>query len=208
MLKLQLSHSGKLNASTLELQPTGKTTVFLHSKIKIPTANVIYDDSLEASSGTLDLVRNLALLAHPVLACGLLFWIWRQYSWRKMSTSLKGEARKEALAKHEKMGNKLVWATFVVILIAFVGRAIAGWRTNGDLFSEIWPTNLHGFMGPLGFALLLVLAKLGKQTKSARVEGKKFTHLKLKHGRAADFIIIIAIIHAFLGFLYLFSVLG
>ena len=156
----------------------------------------------------MDLVRNLALLDHPVLACGLIFWIWWQYSWRKKSTLLSGEERKEALEQHEKMGNKLVWATFVVILVAFIGKAIAGWRTNGDVFSEIWPTNLHGFMGPLGFILLVVLAKLGKQTKSARIAGEKFTHLKLKHGRAADFIIIIAIIHAFLGFLYLFSVLG
>ena len=99
------------------------------------TASIIYDYPLEVNSGTLDLVRNLALLAHPVLACGLLFWIWRQYSWRKMSTSLKGEERKEALAKHENMGNKLVWATFIVILVAFIGRAIAGWRSNGDIFS-------------------------------------------------------------------------
>ncbi len=156
----------------------------------------------------MDLVRNLALLAHPVLACGLIFWLWRQYSWRKKSTLLKGEQRKAELEQHEKMGSKLVWATFFVIIVAFIGKAIAGWRSNGDIFSEIWPTNLHGFMGPLGFILLLVLAKLGKQTKSARIAGEKFTHLKLKHGRAADFIIVIAVIHAFLGFLYLFSVLG
>jgi hypothetical protein len=182
--------------------------MFFYSKTEILTASIIYDYHLEANGGTLDLVRTLALLAHPVLACGLLFWIWWQYSWRKKSTLVKGEERKEALARHEKMGNQLVWATFIVILIAFIGRAIAGWRSNGDVFSEIWPTNLHGFMGPIGFALLLVLAKLGKQTKSARIAGEKFTHLKLKHGRAADFIIIIAIIHAFLGFLYLFTVLG
>ncbi|RJU81219.1 MAG: hypothetical protein DWB99_06820 [Candidatus Poseidoniales archaeon] len=121
---------------------------------------------------------------------------------------LSGEERKNALEQHEKMGNRLVWATLIVILVAFIGKAIAGWRTNGDVFSEIWPTNLHGFMGPLGFILLVVLARLGKQARAARIAGEKFTHLKLKHGRAADFIIIIAVIHAFLGFLYLFSVLG
>ena len=121
---------------------------------------------------------------------------------------LSGEERKNALEQHEKMGNRLVWATLIVILVAFIGKAIAGWRTNGDVFSEIWPTNLHGFMGPLGFILLVVLARLGKQARATRIAGEKFTHLKLKHGRAADFIIIIAVIHAFLGFLYLFSVLG
>ena len=162
---------------------------------------------MDPNSGLLDLVRTLALLAHPVLACGLIYWIWWQYSWRKKSSELKGELRKEALNQHEKMGDRLVWATFFVIMVAFIGKAIAGWRTNGDIFSEIWPTNLHGYMGPLGFILLLILARMGKQTRDARLEGKKFSHLKLRHGRAADFIIIIAIIHAFLGFLYIFSVL-
>ena len=162
---------------------------------------------MDPNSGLLDLVRTSALLAHPILACGLIYWIWWQYSWRKKNVVLKGEKRKEALENHEKMGNRLVWATFVVIMIAFIGKAIAGWRSNGDVFSEIWPTNLHGYMGPLGFILLVVLARMGKQTSDARISGKKFTHMKLKHGRAADFIVIIAIIHAFLGFLYIFSVL-
>ena len=35
------------------------------------------------------------------------------------------------------MGDRLVWATFFVIMVAFIGKAIAGWRTNGDIFSEI-----------------------------------------------------------------------
>ena len=153
------------------------------------------------------MIRTLALLAHPILACGLIYWVWWQYSWRKKSTLLSGEDRKTALQFHIKMGNRLVWATFTVIMIAFIGLAIAGWRSNGDVFSEIWPTKLHGFMGPFGFILLLVLASLGKKTVSAKIAGEKFSHLKLKHGRAADFIIVIAIIHAFLGFLYLFSIL-
>ena len=152
-------------------------------------------------------MHSFPFIFYPILACGLIYWIWWQYSWRKKNTVLKGEKRKEALENHEKMGNRLVWATFVVIMIAFIGKAIAGWRSNGDVFSEIWPTNLHGYMGPLGFILLVVLARMGKQTRDARISGKKFTHMKLKHGRAADFIVIIAIIHAFLGFLYIFSVL-
>jgi hypothetical protein len=155
----------------------------------------------------LDLIRTLALLAHPILACGLIYWVWWQYSWRKKSTLLKGDDRKTALGSHIKMGDRLVWATFAVIMVAFIGRGIAGWRSNGDIFSEIWPTNLHGFMGPLGFILLVVLARLGRKTASAKIAGEKFSHLKLKHGRAADFIVVIAIIHAFLGFIYLFSVL-
>tara|TARA_B100001079_G_scaffold173820_1_gene149115 strand:+ start:580 stop:1068 length:489 start_codon:yes stop_codon:yes gene_type:complete len=162
---------------------------------------------LDPNSGLLDIVRTLALLAHPILASGLIYWIWWQYTWKKRNTILKGEERKAARENHEKTGKRLVWATFIVIVIAFIGKAIAGWRSNGDAFSEIWPTNLHGYMGPLGFILLLLLARLGKRTRDARVNGENFSHMKVKHSRAADFIIIIAIIHAFLGFLYIFAVL-
>ena len=54
---------------------------------------------MDPNSGLLDLVRTSALLAHPILACGLIYWIWWQYSWRKKNTVLKGEKRKEALEK-------------------------------------------------------------------------------------------------------------
>ena len=37
--------------------------------------------------------------------------------------------RKEALENHEKMGSRLVWATFIVIMVAFIGKAI---KCSGD----------------------------------------------------------------------------
>lgn len=155
----------------------------------------------------MDFVRTIALLAHPVLACALIFWIWRQYSWRKTSKSMKGQIRKDALEKHEKNGQFILWAGIAVVLIAFIGRMIAGWRSSGDIFAEIWPTSLHGFIGPLGLALLLIMTRLGKTVKRKRIAGEKFANEKLKHGRAADFIMALIFIHAFLGFLYIFVVL-
>jgi len=144
----------------------------------------------------MDFVRAIALLAHPVLACALIFWIWRQYSWRKASKGMKGQIRKDALEKHEKNGQFILWAGFA-----------AGWRSSGDIFAEIWPTSLHGTIGPLGLALLLIMTNLGKTVKRKRLAGEKFANEKLKHGRAADFIMALIFIHAFLGFLYIFAVL-
>ena len=156
---------------------------------------------------TMDFIRAIALLAHPVLACALIFWIWQQYSWRKASKGMKGQLRKDALEKHEKNGEFILWSGILVVLVAFIGRMVAGWRSSGDIFAEIWPTNLHGFIGPLGLALLLIMTNLGKSVKRKRLAGEKFADEKLKHGRAADFIMALIFIHAFLGFLYIFAVL-
>jgi hypothetical protein len=49
---------------------------------------------------------------------------------------------------------------------------------------------------------------MGKRAKTAREQGDSFSNLKLKHGRMADLVIALVFIHAFLGFLYIFDVLG
>jgi hypothetical protein len=49
---------------------------------------------------------------------------------------------------------------------------------------------------------------MGKETKVAREQGESFSNLKTKHGRMADLVIALVFIHAFLGFLYIFDVLG
>ena len=155
----------------------------------------------------MDYIRVIALLAHPILASVLIFWLWQQYSWRKRSKSLKGEERKMAMEKHEKSGEMILWAGFGVVGVAFIGRMVAGWRSEGDILAEIWPTSLHGFIGPLGLVLLLIMVNLGKKTRAKRLANESFAVEKTKHGRAADFVMALVFIHAFLGFLYIFSVL-
>ena len=156
----------------------------------------------------MDLINAGILLLHPILATGLLVWIWRQYSWRRKSHELKGEQRVEARDRHEKMGEWLLRSTFGVIVVAFIARAIVGWRNEGDALSNFMPQSLHGFMGPVGFGLLYALAIMGRKARDARINGEKFSHHSLKHGRAADLIVVLVFLHAFLGFLYLFIVLA
>lgn len=155
----------------------------------------------------MDTVQLVALLLHPVLATGLVAWVWWQYSWRKTSYTLKGEERALHLARHEANGERLLWATGVVILVAFFGRAVNGWYVDGDPLGALVPQSLHGFMGPVGFALMVVMTRYGKQARAQREAGESFAAAKLKHGRAADLIIYLVFIHAFLGFIYTFDVL-
>jgi len=156
----------------------------------------------------MELVPTIALLLHPLLASCLVVWIWWQYAWRKKSYELKGESRAQYLERHERNGERLLWATGIVILVAFTGRAVSGWYADGSFTSNLLPQSLHGYMGPVGFALMVVLTRMGREASDKRKAGESFATAKLKHGRAADIIIYLVFIHAFLGFIYTFDVLS
>lgn len=156
----------------------------------------------------MDLITTIVLLLHPLLASGLVVWIWWQYAWRKKSYELKGEERAMHLARHERNGERLLWATGGVILVAFAARGFTGLYDGQALLPSLVPQSLHGFMGPVGFGLMVFMTRLGKQTRAQRQAGESFQATKLKHGRAADLIVYMVFIHAFLGFIYTFDVLG
>ena len=155
----------------------------------------------------MDLIPTVALLLHPLLASALVVWVWWQYAWRKKSYVLKGEERAAHLSRHETNGERLLWATGGVILVAFMARGFTGWYAGDNLWSALVPQSLHSFMGPVGFGLMVFMTRLGKQARNQRVAGESFAVAKLKHGRAADLIIYMVFIHAFLGFIYTFDVL-
>jgi fatty acid desaturase len=156
----------------------------------------------------MDTLPLLVLLLHPLLASGLVVWVWWQYAWRKKSYELKGEERANHLKKHETNGERLLWATGGVILVAFVARGFVGYYEGGDVMRALVPQSLHGFMGPVGFGLMVALTRFGKQARSQRLAGESFATSKLKHGRSADLVIYLVFIHAFLGFIYTFDVLA
>ena len=155
----------------------------------------------------MDSARTIALLIHPLLALVLIFWIIKQYGWKKQSRELKGEERIAYRQKHERIGEIVVWSAIVVASMGFVGRMIAGWVTNGDITSELMPESLHGWTGPIGVIMLWIMARWGRSARDLRDTGESFQVPKSKHSRAADLIISLMAIHAFLGFLYIFAVL-
>ena len=155
----------------------------------------------------MDSARTIALLIHPLLALTLIFWMIKQYGWKRQSRELKGEERLAHRKKHERIGEIVVWSAIVVASMGFVGRMIAGWVTSRDITSELMPESLHGWTGPLGVILLWIMARWGRSARDLREAGEKFHVPKSKHSRAADLIISLMAIHAFLGFLYIFSIL-
>jgi len=140
----------------------------------------------------MEVLRTVILLLHPITAIAILAWMWWQYGWKRKSAELKGMSRREELERHERVGERILQAAILSVLIAFLAR----WYTGLGLM----PGSLHGFTGPLGITLLWITARWGRKSRKDRLE-------KTKHGRAADLLIALMFFHSFLGFLNIFSVL-
>jgi hypothetical protein len=66
---------------------------------------------------------------------------------------------------------------------------------------------LHGATGLIGLAMMIYVWNLGRKTKSQKDSGEKFARTKEVHGRISDVMGMLVLLHAFLGFLYLLSIL-
>ncbi len=135
---------------------------------------------------------TIILLLHPITAVAILAWMWWQYGWKKKSRELKAVNRQEELERHEKVGERILQAAIISVLIAFTAR----WYTGLGLL----PGSLHGFTGPIGIILLWITARWGRNSRKDKLQ-------RAKHGRAADLLIVLMIFHSVLVFLYIFEVL-
>lgn len=148
------------------------------------------------------------MLIHPLLAVLFVFWLVRQYGWRKRGMTLRGDDRNVALARHQKHGERLLWAGITLALIAFTARAISGILENDDWTSDLLPQNIHGFSGPIGLVLLWLVVRHGRSTaKSMTEDNSSFKVERKKHGRASDVMMALVMIHSFLGLIYTFQVI-
>jgi len=148
------------------------------------------------------------LLVHPFLALLLVMWLVRQHGWRKGGGTLKGEARKEALAEHVRSGERLLLATIGLVMVAILARAAAGYIEEGRITAMLLPTNLHGWTGPLGLWVLWNTVRHGRQALAAMEAKESIAAPRTRHGKVADLMLILVGVHAFLGFLYTFAVLS
>ena len=151
--------------------------------------------------------RTVIMLIHPILATIFVLWLVRQYGWRKKGMTLRGDARKQALARHQRHGEWLLWAGISLALVAFVARAISGMVVNDDWTSDLLPQNLHGFTGPVGLVLLWLVVRHGRKTAELKEQNESFTVERAKHGRASDLMMALVMIHSFLGLIYTFQVI-
>jgi hypothetical protein len=136
-------------------------------------------------------------------------WLFiNQRKWRQKGINLKGSKRQRELENHEKNGNKLFFYVLGVISLAFVSKIFYFQIINGEVgISDLIPNHFHGWAGLLGLGLMIYLRHLGLRARKNRLEKKSFAQISNLHGRISDIMTYLIMIHAFLGFLYLFTYL-
>ena len=106
------------------------------------------------------------------------------------------------------MGNRIFLYVILVICLAFISKMIYFQINNGVVtFSDLAPNHFHGWAGIIGLLLMIYLRQLGTKAKKNRQNKKPYGKVSNLHGRVSDVMAYLIIIHAFLGFLYLFTYL-
>ena len=132
-----------------------------------------------------------------------------QRDWRKKSLELKGQERASESRRHEIEGERLFRLVIAVIGLAFLARLVSASLSGEDLgYDDLMPGHFHGWGGLLGLLLMTYLWVLGRRASSRKAAGESFSRTKDSHGRLSDVMMVLIIIHAFLGFLYLLQLIG
>jgi len=149
----------------------------------------------------MEVAATVIILLHPLAALTVIWSFLNQRKWRQLGTKLKGLERQRAVVSHEKGGNKLFFQVIGVISLAFFSKVIYFQIIN------VLPNHFHGWAGILGLLFMIYLRRLGIQSSKNRKEGISFAKISNLHGRVSDIMVYLIFIHAFLGFLYLFTYL-
>ena len=151
----------------------------------------------------------LILLLHPIAALLVIREFILQRDWRKKSLELKGQERASESRRHEIEGERLFRLVIAVIGLAFLARLVSASLSGEDLgYDDLMPGHFHGWGGLLGLLLMTYLWVLGRRASSRKAAGESFSKTKNLHGRLSDVMMVLIIIHAFLGFLYLLQLIG
>ena len=151
----------------------------------------------------------LILLLHPIAALLVIREFILQRDWRKKSLELKGQERASESRRHEIEGERLFRLVIAVIGLAFLARLVSASLSGEDLgYDDLVPGHFHGWGGLLGLLLMTYLWVLGRRASSRKAAGESFSRTKDLHGRLSDVMMVLIIIHAFLGFLYLLQLIG
>jgi len=156
----------------------------------------------------MEALATIVILLHPLAALVIIREFLNQRKWRQEKINLQNETLDEAISRHEKTGNRIFLYVIFVILLAFISKIIYFQINNGTVsLLDIIPNHFHGWAGILGLLLMVYLRQLGMKASKNRKDKKPFTKFSNAHGRLSDVMVYLIMIHAFLGFLYLFTYL-
>ena len=150
---------------------------------------------------------TVLVLVHPILAIGLLFFMWEQYRWRSKRRLLSGEELLEARDSHERLGRRILPLACGIVAIGYLTNMVT-MRGLHPWWRYALPFHVHGAFGTMGLGLLCVVHIYGLRIVQKRENGESFHLSRTRHGRAADVVIFLAIVHAFLGAIYLIGILA
>ncbi len=156
--------------------------------------------SIEAKPAPLSVTSVVIILLHPIAAIGLLIWFISQHRWRQRGRVLKGAERELGVKAHIRAGNQLFILAWVVTGLAFLVEIYLV-KSVDDSILKALPSTLHGATGPIGMVFLTMLWRWGRRSRDLKAAGAPFAAERNRHGRASDFILALAGLHAFLGFL-------
>ena len=154
-----------------------------------------------------DMWGILLILVHPTLAIALLFFMWRQYQWRGKRRLLRGEELLEARRSHEIWGRRMLLLACGIIVLGYATNVVI-MRGEYPWWRYALPFHVHGAFGTMGIGFLGAVHIYGLRTVKKREGGESFHLTRTRHGRAADVVIFLAIIHAFIGVIYLIGILS
>ena len=174
-----------------------------HARWKKRELKICYD-----SAAFMEALATIVILLHPLAALAIIREFLNQRKWRQERTKLPNKMRNDSILKHEKMGNRIFLYVIFVICLAFVSKIIYFQINNGVVtFSDLIPNHFHGWAGIVGLFLMIYLRRLGIKAKRNRQNKRPYGKVSNLHGRVSDVMVYLIIIHAFLGFLYLFTYL-
>ena len=151
--------------------------------------------------------RTIIILVHPLAALSLIWLFYGQRRWRHDTRRLEKDGLRASVERHESMGDRITLATLCIVALAFGSNAIRGLIDANDATSYLLPGHFHGWTGLMGLMMMLVLWRLGRKTRNAKTAGESFARERELHGKFSELMAVLAVIHAFLGFLYLLTIL-
>ena len=152
-------------------------------------------------------MKTAIILAHPVAALAIVWLFFRQRKWRQKSLKIKGSERSKHLQDHESLGKKILIYSFLIILLAFFSNILRGIIDFNSPTHYLIPGHFHGWSGILGLGMMYGLWNLGEKTSLAKKSGLSYHKQKELHGKVSDILAMLIVVHSFLGFLYLLTIL-
>ena len=133
------------------------------------------------------LLNSVIIFIHPLLAVGLIYWMYKQYQYRTKRLEHRGEMKDKLRTQHEKSGVLIYRSALVFVTLGLITNICIG-LTSGEGAISFLPSSLHGWFGIIGIILLTILINSGKTVKNLRESRKSFVLELKKHGRASDLI--------------------